>query len=310
MAAGLSYDVTYTIDSISGGQINVRFEGTVPLNFTSRSAAGTYSESGRRDATHTTVRFVATGGTVNASIDNLIIRPYMQAPVTLTSSWQRFNLGVDTTTANRPNPAVSIYLATSGDAIDIDFVQGEGGPFVSSLISPTGASAITRAEGTVSIPIFNLGTKYNYRQGTIIVDWSSQPGAFVSVADADFFGILSLGDLTADNVMGVLINHAHNAVVFRRTVATVSQSSATVDITAPLAGQSICVAFSWNIDLGNMQVAARGAAGVKLTGQTSLPPITHMMPGRFSTTRPLFGNISGVDILPTSTFDSALAALT
>jgi hypothetical protein len=59
-----------------------------------------------------------------------------------------------------------------------------------------------------------------------------------------------------------------------------------------------------------MQVAAQGALGAQLTGQTGIPLVTHIMPGRFSTTRPLFGNISGFEIRPFGTFGAALAALT
>jgi hypothetical protein len=178
-------------------------------------------------------------------------------------------------------------------------------------IGTPGAS--TRAQGNVSIPVAQLGTRYNYRSGTIIVDCSSQSGAFTSASDLDFFGIVSLGDVGANEVMGMVLSPNHLNVVFRRTVAGTPETSATVSITAPAAGQTFRAAFSWDLDAGFMQVAARGSAGTKLTGVTAadqLPIITHLMPGRFSTTRPLFGNISGLDVRPVATFDAALAALT
>ena len=173
-----------------------------------------------------------------------------------------------------------------------------------------GADSGAHASSTVSIPTRHLGSRYTYRQGTIIVDWNSQSGGFVSSADTDFFGIISLGDLGANELMGLLINHAHNAVVFRRTVGGVVQSTANVAITPPTPGQTIRCAFSWDIGAGLMQVAARGAVGAQLTGQTLLPVITHVMPGRFSTTRPLSGCLNGLEIRPAATFGASLAGLT
>jgi hypothetical protein len=186
-------------------------------------------------------------------------------------------------------------------------------PFVSApILPPVGTpGASTRAQGTVDIPVRLLGARYNRRAGTIIVDWNSQPGAFTSAADGDFMGLVSLGDTGADEVMGMLINPAHTSVVFRRTVGGVAQTTASINgVTPPAAGQTIRCAFAWDIDAGLMQVAARGVAGTQLTGQTSIPIITHIMPGRFSTSRPLFGQIAGIEIRPAAVFGAPLAALT
>jgi hypothetical protein len=186
-------------------------------------------------------------------------------------------------------------------------------PFVSPLILPPAGSpgASSRAQGSVDVPVRLLGTRYNRRAGTVIVDWSSQPGAFTSAADADFMTLVSLGDLGANDVMGMLINPAHTSVVFRRTVGGAAQSTAVLNgVTPPAPGQTIRCAFAWDIDAGLMQVAARGAVGAQLTGQTLIPIITHAMPGRFSTSRPLSGHLAGIEIRPAGVFGSALAALT
>jgi hypothetical protein len=201
--------------------------------------------------------------------------------------------------------------------VDITFFVGAvqqriNQPFLDApILPPIGTpGASTRAQGNVNVPIEQLGTRYNRRQGTVIVDWTSQSGAFTSALDTDFFGILSLGDLGANEVMGVLVNPAHTSVEFRRIVGGVAQTAASVTQTAPDAGVTTRVAFSWDIDAGLMQVAARGVAGTQLTGQTSIPSITHVMPGRFSTTRPLFGGLPGLEIRPAAIFGSTLAALT
>lgn len=211
-----------------------------------------------------------------------------------------------------------MWAVTSGLAIDATIrytlPQLQRGPFLSAPILPPVASPAisTRAQGTVSIPVAQLGTRYNYRSGTVIVDFSSQSGAFTSANDLDFFGVVSLGDVGANEVMGLLISHAHTSIVFRRTVSGVAQTAASVSITAPAAGQAIRAAFAWDLDAQIMQVAARGVAGTQVTGASAnaLPTITHLMPGRFSTTRALFGNISGLEIRPAAVFGASLAALT
>lgn len=204
----------------------------------------------------------------------------------------------------------------SGLAVDftirVGLPQQELGIFASAPIPAVVASigARTRAQGNISLPVSLFGNRYMRRQGTVIVEWSSASSAFAQSSDLDFFGIVSLGDTGANEVMGLLINPAHTSVVFRRTVGGAAQGTASVTITPPAANAMIRCAFSWDVDQGLMQVAAQGALGAQLTGQTSIPLVTHIMPGRFSTTRPLFGNIRGFEIRPFGTFGAALAALT
>lgn len=222
--------------------------------------------------------------------------------------------GVTTSTTSFGPQLLGLW--NSGAAIDATFRyvnpqfqrSAFNGPPVFPPVGTPGIS--TRAQGNVSIPLPSFGGRFNPRQGTLIVSWSSYAGAFTSAADTDFFGIISLGDLGANEVMGLLINPAHTAALFRRTVGGVVQSSSTITITAPTAGQSVKFAMAWNADAGLMQVAARGAAGTKLSGEFSIPLMTHLMPGRFSTTRPLFGQIDGVELWPLAVFDSALATKT
>lgn len=208
------------------------------------------------------------------------------------------------------------YLET---VTPVDFTIFVGGaqqeinvPFVSGVVLPpvSTPAASTRAQGNVSLPVSLFGSRYMHRQGTIIVEWSSASGGFTSANDLDFFGVVSLGDTGANDVMGLLINPGHNSVVFRRIVGGVGQSSANVSITPPVANTLIKSAFSWNVDQGLVQVATQGVLGTQLTGQFIIPPVTHLMPGRFSTNRPLFGNISGFEIRPFGTFGAALTALT
>lgn len=223
-----------------------------------------------------------------------------------------------TSTVSPATPGLRWVYGDTVTAVDFTLFIGApqleiNAPFPSAPILPPVGSpgASSRAQGTVDIPVRNLGSRYNRRAGVVIVDWNSQPGPFTSGADADFMTLVSLGNLSGDDVMGLLVNPAHTSFVFRRTVGGAALSTATINgVTPPAAGQTIRCAFAWDIDAGQMQVAARGVAGTQLTGQTSVPIITHIMPGRFSTTRPLSGRIAGIEIRPAAVFGASLAALT
>jgi len=103
---------------------------------------------------------------------------------TLTSEWQRFS-----TTATLANPNVGIRIVTSGDAVDVDFVQPEDGAVATSPIATYGATA-TRAEEIDNVP---GGAWLSSTAGTFVVDFVPS-----SVASQGL-GVLSLSDGTAPN---------------------------------------------------------------------------------------------------------------
>lgn len=203
----------------------------------------------------------------------------------------------------------------AGVAIDATFrfvmPQIQRGRFMSAPILPAigTPAASTRAQGSVTQPVQQFGTRWNYRQGLILVDWNSQPGPFTSADDADWFGLISWGDTTADNRLGILVNPAHTSVEARVTAGGAVQTASARAITAAAAGVTTRAAVAWDLDAGFLQVAARGSAGSKVA-LTALPVPGFIMPGRFGTSHPLFGRLQGYDLRPAALFDSALAALT
>ena len=201
--------------------------------------------------------------------------------------------------------------ATATITLRIGMPDMQAGPFVGPIILPTVAApgASTRAQGLANIPVADLGTRWNYRSGVIIADWSSAPGAFTSTADADWFGICSWGDLTANERMGIVVNPAHTSVEARITQGGAAGTASVVSISAPAAGSTIRTAIAWDRDFSFLQVAARGTAGTKVA-LGSLPLPGWIMPGRYATSHPLFGGMSGLEIRPAALFDAALAALT
>lgn len=69
--------------------------------------------------------------------------------VTVTSSWTRVSIPTQTLA----NPSVGFRLATSGDAIAVDFVQCENGTYATS---PIDTSLATRVADTFTIPVSSL----------------------------------------------------------------------------------------------------------------------------------------------------------
>lgn len=206
----------------------------------------------------------------------------------------------------------SVPISTAIDAtIRYVLPQLQRGAFVSSPILPTiGTPAIsTRAQGSVTISVSQLGTRWNRRQGILIVDWNSQPGAFTSAADADWFGLISWGDQTANERLGILINPSHTSVEARVTAGGAPGTASVATITAPTAGLTTRAAVAWDLDAGFLQVAARGTSGTKVS-LSALPIPGFIMMGRYGTTHPLFGRLNGAEIRPAALFDASLAALT
>jgi len=170
------------------------------------------------------------------------------------------------------------------------------------------AAGSAAAAAAIVSAVADLGTRWNYRSGVIIADWSSAPGAFTSTVDADWFGICSWGDLTANERMGIVVNPAHSSVEARIAQGGAAGTPSIVFMSAPAAGSTIRTAIAWDRDLSFLQVAARGTAGTKVA-LASLPAPGWIMPGRYATSHPLFGGMSGLEIRPAAQFDAALAAL-
>jgi hypothetical protein len=78
---------------------------------------------------------------------------------TLTSAWQRFQ-----TTVTSTNPTVGVRIVTSGDAVDVDYVQEEDGAVATSPI-PTFAATVTRTIDDVRWPDFMDA------EGVVVVEW-------------------------------------------------------------------------------------------------------------------------------------------
>ena len=224
-------------------------------------------------------------------------------------------------TAGGPATTMALRLnCTSGQPFDISMAVAAPGLSVGRyvppvILPPPGAPAAAAVARTnVNIPIDQLGSRWNRRQGLILVDWASIPGAFTSSDDADWFGLVSWGDGSAGERMGLLLNPAHTSIEARMTAGGVAQAAASRALAAPAAGAVTRAALAWDLDytspgVGRIQVAARGAAGA-VVAITTLPLHGLVMPGRYGTTHPAYAAISGLEGRPAALWDAALAALT
>jgi hypothetical protein len=137
---------------------------------------------------------------------------------TLTSAWQRFQ-----TTVTSTNPTIGVRIVTSGDAVDVDYVQEEDGAVATSPI-PTFAATVTR---TVDAPSNSLATA---TEGTVVVDYIP--------AAAGSQNVLSLDDGTA-NERHLITNDGVYAV----TDGGAAQAS--IDGGTPNVGALNRVAITW-----------------------------------------------------------------
>jgi hypothetical protein len=85
-------------------------------------------------------------GSVYMTMDGGTTWTDVTSQVGSSGTWIRASIPAQTVT----NPSVGFKLATSGDAIGVDFVQNEGGAFATSVIYTTSAS-VTRAPDVVQL---------------------------------------------------------------------------------------------------------------------------------------------------------------
>jgi hypothetical protein len=142
VTAGKLYYWTYTISTtVTGGYAQLYIGGVATGG---QTATATYT--GVTRAGSTTILVQAYG---DGAIDNISVKEVAETDITNSinsSTWTRVSITNETIT----NPCVAIKLATSGDAIDVDYCQSEAGAFITSPIY-TGSASVTRAIDNISV---------------------------------------------------------------------------------------------------------------------------------------------------------------
>lgn len=103
-------------------------------------------------------RLVGTG-TVEITQDN----GTTWTAVTLTSSWQRFQI-----TSTLANPVIGIRVVTSGDSVALDFAQHESGASVASSPIPTTTASVIRQPDVLTAT--SITPWYRQDEGTVVFE--------------------------------------------------------------------------------------------------------------------------------------------
>jgi hypothetical protein len=141
-------DVSNSASSITATDAN----GTILQTITSASAAR---------ATSAYVKRITGTGTIEMTQNN----GSTWTAVTVTSAWARVTIPSATVT----DPVVGFRIATSGDAIAVDYAQLENGAFSTSAIGTTTA-AVTRSADVASITGSAFSSWYSQSEGTVFAD--------------------------------------------------------------------------------------------------------------------------------------------
>jgi hypothetical protein len=132
-------------------------------------------------------------------------------PVTVTAGGSRLEIPSATVT----NPVVGFRIVTSGDAIDVQYVQCEAGAFMTSPI-PTTSTATTRSADTCSIAttLFNLSATV----GTVIsVATTLAPTTFAS-------GLWHFGNAGGSSTADIIASDSNGNRATYVRVASVTQA--------------------------------------------------------------------------------------
>jgi hypothetical protein len=167
LTAGKFYALTFTVAWTSGtcsAALGTNGSGDA-IGTGNISASGTYTVRGLFKSGQTAQVYFRSETNFVGTIDNVSVFEIAETDITSSinsSTWTRVSITNETIT----NPCVAIKLATSGDAIDVDYCQSEAGPAVTSPIY-TGSASVTRARDDIS---FSGGSFFNVAAGTIFAD--------------------------------------------------------------------------------------------------------------------------------------------
>jgi hypothetical protein len=304
---GKLYRVSVDLKTVSGGASNTQLwvgssvSGAQNLNSSLGVTLGTYSYVFRASATTTYVELVtnlasqADGGEYT-EWDNVTVKEVAETDITSSinsSTWTRVSVTNETIT----NPCVAIKLATSGDAIDVDYCQSEAGAFITSPIY-TGSASVTRAADLTHVmaTTFPLGTT----AGTLYVK-ASRP---VTETAANRYAV-ALNDTTINEMVGVrqtITSGLLTTLVQDGGVAQATLNSATVST----AGVTNKVASSY---VANDFAQSVNGAAVQTDVSGTLPTPTRLEIGALATASPWNGHIAQIMVLNRAMTDGELIAV-
>ncbi|PVY81047.1 hypothetical protein C7414_102375 [Cupriavidus alkaliphilus] len=209
-------------------------------------------------------------------------------PVTVTGVFTQVSLPA----ATAANPNIGLQIATSGDAIDVDFVSHEEGAFLTSPILTTTAATARSADLGVISDLSEIG--FNAIEGTFVVDTQGyQPGAKYS------FGVT---DGTANNMIG--LSRQSGGILQSRV--TVGGVVASLGVSSNYAGEQVKVGLTYG--QGSHTACMNG--GTVLSIASGVPVVNQMRVGAVTTTGQINGWLRSIRYYPRKLLNAELQALT
>jgi hypothetical protein len=308
VTAGKLYRLAFTPAASAGtGDVFLAWTdssaGIAGVTLMQASAAG-YAASGAQVfygiATASTMYFACgfAGAAVNGDtfgIDNVSVLEVAETDITSSinsSTWTRVSITNETIT----NPCVAIKLATSGDAIDVDYCQSEVGAFVTSPIY-TGSASVTRAADNIT-----MATSVAPSTATAGTLYGSTSG-FRSAGEPQ---IAALSDGTTNEYVFIRFNSSAQP---QCNVNDGGVAQAAMALSAVTIANANKIAASWAVN--DFAVSANGgAAGVDTSG--TLPASTTLYIGRnpWDAASQPNGYIKQLMLLPRAMTDGELQTVT
>jgi hypothetical protein len=224
------------------------------------------------------------------TLDNIAVTELAETDITSSinsSTWTRVSVTNETIT----NPCVAIKLATSGDAIDVDYCQSEAGAFITSPIY-TGSASVTRAADN----IFCATSVFSYSQSAVTMYGKGTPAAVSST-------ILGVYDAT-NNERYIMWNSASNP---RALVVDGGVSQADIDAGTWTVGSLGKIAAS----IAANDVAASFNGGAAGTDTSATMPTVHTISiGNATSALHFNGYIAQAMVLPRAMSDAELVVVT
>lgn len=218
-----------TLTATAGG-------ATCLQSLTAASAAYSFSVYLKRLNGSGTVELTTNGGSTWAAVEP-------------TATWQRFTLPAHTIA----NPSFGIRLGTAGDSIAVDGCQNEPGPFASSVIFTTTATATRAADICLLTTLATIG--FNPTAGSLVAEFefsSVAPGQAIAYftngsssrigfrrANAEPLMILPIVELEGSNQTDSLFLSGPGHAMQAQTIYTAALSYRADDFLSCLNGGSV-----------------------------------------------------------------------
>jgi hypothetical protein len=295
LTAGKLYRIAGTFASGGTGIIRLGTDSsgaTGSAYAVSGLANGTYSVVAQADAT---TMYLSFGAATSGTWDNVSLLEVAETDITSSinsSTWTRVSITNETIT----NPCVAIKLATSGDAIDVDYCQSEAGAFITSPIY-TGSASVVRAIDNIRCATSVMA----YSQSAVTLYGKGTPQA------TDAFATNQIPVGVDDGTINerLCVSRASGSPLFFNTDGGVAQCLIDAGTWSQATSGKIAGSAAANDFAGSFN---GGAAGTDTSG--TMPSVHTFGVGNTASTSAFNGHIAQIMVLPRAMSDAELVVVT